>query len=355
MLQRKSFNSIFKDQKYKSCKTNKSSEEDDFTISDCSSDADAHKKSLSQESNRISNTSDGENDCNKSSNFCSYNTPRAKRFKIQQLSARKKPLPHIKIIKKAKESEDVIPIKEKKILCANNTINKLSTTSKNETPFKKVQKLFAQTQRPSNLQSALLSQHKSPATSEDDEDLINWSSSDSNSNCSDSRNTSISIETPTTSSQKSNPPSELDLLLALIERENNSKQQQSSKTKSKSSKRCRKGGYLQQLFNTLDTAKTDKKFLEHDKKFGLRCGTELQIVELESSFGVNLAKVKFVDEYQEDGKCLYVVLDENEAKKVKPGSNVEAFFDVDIEPYEITDTTEKKVVFIQPHKILLLQ
>lgn len=158
------------------------------------------------------------------------------------------------------------------------------------------------------------------------------------------------INTPSSTPSPRKRPSELDLMIELIEKENSLRNASVRKSPRKSTKRCLPGGLVEQYQRSLGKAKTDARFLKHDKKFGLRDGLVLQILELESSHGVHLATVQ-----SENEEKFVIALSAEMLSQIKVGSKIEAFFDESTKPYGLKSKDGTCLnVFIKPYKLLLL-
>lgn len=151
------------------------------------------------------------------------------------------------------------------------------------------------------------------------------------------------IEVPCTADNPITTPSEreeLDLFITLIESDLK-KSAWKNKTNSVQSK---KGGYLQNFFKSIESAKSDRKFLKHDKNYGFN-GSVGTVINVESSFGVRIATIQF--DCTSPNIC--AVIDDGFGD-IRNGSKIESFI-TNCEPYTRNPTAEADT-YIQPNKLL---
>ncbi|XP_013108335.2 uncharacterized protein LOC106087736 [Stomoxys calcitrans] len=161
------------------------------------------------------------------------------------------------------------------------------------------------------------------------------------------------IATPSRTPSPRKKPSELDLMIELIEQQNSVAKRILRKSPRKLSKRCLQGGHVEQYQRLLDKAKTDSKFLKHDKKFGLKRGVTLMVLGVIHEHGIQIAKVQ-LDDCGINNNIFAIVIPSHMANIVKTSSKIEAFFDESTRPYTIEFNGESLDVFIEPYKLLLL-
>lgn len=346
----------------------------DFRISDCSSDEEntlfsRHNLSKSSEIAAVCDitwSSDDElslENCRSLLNTSfvdnGASTPLSGRY---PRSARKSKLPHLcvkrKLSKVNEKREEVrTTLRNRSIPLENNSIN--------SSPWCKVRKTFSILRCQSNFQVSNTStgeQQKTPTKNRlcqyDSADTsIEWSSSSSE-NGSPMRTPKNNI----TATQKSGAPTELELLVALIERENAAAKAKALPTTFKQKKkRYIQGGYAERLQKLEEANRIERNFLQNDQQLGLHNGTRMRVLELNNGYGVHIATVKLeqcVKTAVNDDLAakIRIIIDADLAAHIKVGSRIEAFFDSTIKPYtfQTVDTAAKEVVYVQPHKLLLL-
>lgn len=361
------FTSIFTKQKQEivnaAAETNSDS---DCKISECSSISSNEENQETKAPIRISWYSSDEDEQSKTQSFNNsivserqqldcHNFSWKKRAKKRQRLPPKRPLSEVHIRSRVKQRTENVD--SARILTQQNINTCIEKMCEPTSPWQKVRSVFHPVKRLLSCRFVqnVREEKTMGRTTVDNKSLneteIDWSSS-SESDGEFEKDSSQHISTAGSITQKSDPPTELDLLLALIERESNTngKKQKSKVTK----KSCLKGGFLHELQRTLEIAKTDRKFLEHDKKYGLQSGICLKILELQTSFGVHMATVETVLN-EIPVNIFRVLLDVKMANQLKVGDKVEGFFNEAFEPYFISNKTDLSIpVYVQPNKVLLL-
>lgn len=345
----------------------------DLRISDCSSDEEntifsRHNLSKSSDTAALDITwsSDDELSTENCQSFLNTNcfdngasTPLSTRY---SRSARKSKLPNLCIKRKlSKVSENP---EEVRITLGNRNIP-LENNNINSSPWCKVRRTFSILRCQSSIPESCISieqEQKTPTKNrlsqyDSADTTIEWSSSSSE--------TGSPMRTPKnamTSTQKSTAPTELELLVALIERENAAAKMKAHQTIfNQKKKRYIPGGYAERLQKLEEANRIERNFLRNDQQWGLQNGTRMCVLELNKAYGVHIATVKLeqCDKNAVNGNSVVnvrLIIDADTAAHVKVGSRIEAFFDSTIKPYTLqtVNATAKEIIYVQPHKLLLL-
>uniref|UniRef100_A0A034WFV7 Uncharacterized protein n=1 Tax=Bactrocera dorsalis TaxID=27457 RepID=A0A034WFV7_BACDO len=345
----------------------------DLRISDCSSDEEntlfsRHNFSKSNETAALDITWSSEDElstenCQSFLNTSCFengaSTPLSRRY---LRSARKSKLPNVGIKRKLskvieKQGEVRTTLGNRNIPLSNNTFN--------SSPWCKVRKTFSILRCQSSISESYLpteQQQKTPTkhrlSQHDTADTsIDWSSSSSE-NGSPMRTPKNAI----TETQKSTAPTELELLVALIERENAAAKVKTRPTAfNQKKKRHIQGGYAERLQKLEEANRIERNFLRNDQQLGLQNGTHMCVLELNKAYGVHIATVKLKQCIEnavnwDSAANVRIIIDADTAAHVKVGSRIEAFFDATNEPYTLqtVDGETKEIIYVQPHKLLLL-
>ncbi|CAD7006692.1 unnamed protein product [Ceratitis capitata] len=288
-------------------------------------------------------------------------------------SARKAKLPKLSIKRKLNRSVDTQSDRRTALSNINKPLNE--ETNNNRSPWCKIRKTFSilrcQSSSP-NIGINIETKQKTPTKNllspqpNSEETSIEWSSSSSETS-SPIRATNNGIST----TQTSTAPTELELLVALIERENAASSVISRSTPLKQKKkRYLQGGYAECLQKLEEAKRIERHFLKHDQHLGLQQGMPLRVQKINQAFGVHIATVQLehdANNMQSGNNVvndnittlktnIRIVIDADMAAQLKEGSRIEAFFDADVEPYSLQEEndTDKDVIYVQPHKLLLL-
>ncbi|XP_062132126.1 uncharacterized protein LOC133842862 [Drosophila sulfurigaster albostrigata] len=113
--------------------------------------------------------------------------------------------------------------------------------------------------------------------------------------------------------------------------------------------RCVKGGYLQEYKRLIQKQRMDRRSLQHNQRLGISPGQRVQVVAINESFGVHMARVQ---EIEGDANNFNVIVDRQMAARIVVGSNLELYFDPKAEaPLQMSN---KQLVYIEPNKLVLL-
>uniref|UniRef100_A0A0K8VKE6 Uncharacterized protein n=1 Tax=Bactrocera latifrons TaxID=174628 RepID=A0A0K8VKE6_BACLA len=345
----------------------------DLRISDCSSDEEntlfsRHNLSKSSDTAALDITWSSDDELS-TKNFQSFintscfdngaATPLSRRY---SRSARKSKLPNVGIKRKlskviGKQGQVRTTLGNRNIPLHNNSIN--------SSPWCKVRKTFSILRCQSSIPESCLpteQQQKTPTKNclsqyDSVETSIDWSSSSSE--------TGSPTRTPKkaiSETQKSTAPTELELLVALIERENPAAKVKAHPTAfNQKKKRYVQGGYAERLQKLEEANRIERNFLRNDQQLGLQNGTHMCVLELNKAYGVHIATVKLEQCYEnainwDSSANVRIIIDADTAAHVKIGSRIEAFFDATIAPYTLKTVggETKEIIYVQPHKLLLL-